>query len=89
MTLFIGGMGILSIRRAVKDKITFSKKELFKKDEYYTPLQMLLAGLLFISTSLWYNFYKGNMFEYVEKVQILFNEGPVLADPSKSMARPF
>jgi len=35
MTVLLGGLGILGIRRALKDKIVFSKKALFEKAEEY------------------------------------------------------
>lgn len=73
MTIFLGGLGILSIRKSLKEKIVFSREELFKKEEYYTPLQMFLSGFVLLGISLWYNFYKGHMFEYIENVQILLS----------------
>ncbi|MCF6245692.1 MAG: hypothetical protein L3J43_11745 [Sulfurovum sp.] len=77
MTIFIGGMGTISIYRALKDKIIFSKNELFKKEEYYTPFQMFVGGFFLLGISLWYDFYKGNMFEYIKKVQILSNQSKI------------
>ena len=74
MTLFIGGLGMLGIVKALKSKIIYSKDELFNKEENYTPLQMLLAGILFLSISLWYNFYKENIFFYVKKAKIFFTK---------------
>ena len=77
MTLFLGGMAILGMKKALKDKIIFSKKELLKKGEYYSPLQMMLASLIFLFISLWYSFYEGNIFEYIDKAQALFRESKV------------
>ena len=77
MTILLGGLGILGIRRTLKDKIVFSKKALFEKAEEYTPLQLFLTSLFFLATSLWYNFYLGYMFEYIEKAQILYSQSEI------------
>jgi len=72
MVLFVGGFGLIGIIKSLKDGVMFSKEELFKKGDFYTNLQMLLAGLGLLSFSLWYNIYKGYLFTYLAKIQLFF-----------------
>jgi hypothetical protein len=72
MTLVLGGFGLLTIIRVLKNKIVVSKEELFAKDGD-SNLQMLLYGILWVTISLWHNIYHENLYIYINHVQLFFN----------------
>lgn len=73
MTLIVGGFGLFFIYYAIKNKVIYSREELFSKKDEYTNIQILLSGIVLLSISFWYDIYQGHIFQYIYKIQLFFD----------------